>query len=63
MLRTILRRVVQMIVVLVVVTFFTSILTSLLPGDPVTTIAPFANAQQHEQIRKANHLDDNIVVR
>ena len=37
------RRLIQLVVVLVVVTFFTSILIALLPGDPVTTIAPFSS--------------------
>jgi len=59
----IIRRLVQLIVVLVVVTFFTSILTSLLPGDPVTTIAPFSSAQTRADIRKQLGLNENIVVR
>jgi peptide/nickel transport system permease protein len=57
------RRVLQLVVVLVVVTFFTSILTSFLPGDPVTTIAPFSGASQRAEIRKQLGLDENIVVR
>jgi peptide/nickel transport system permease protein len=57
------RRVIQLIVVLVVVTFFTSILTALLPGDPVTTIAPFSSAQDRAQIRDQLNLNENIVVR
>jgi len=60
---TIVRRVIQLIVVLVVVTFFTSILTSLLPGDPVTTIAPFSSVQERAKIRHDNGLDENIVQR
>ena len=47
----IVRRLIQLIVVLIVVTFFTSILTALLPGDPVTTIAPFSSAQDRAEIR------------
>ncbi len=61
--QVIVRRVVQLMVVLVVVTFFTSILTSLLPGDPVTTIAPFSSAQDREVIRNQLNLNENIVVR
>jgi len=61
--RTILRRLVQLVIVILVVTFFTSLLTALLPGDPVTTIAPFATEQQREELRKSAHLDENIVVR
>ena len=59
----IVRRLVQLIVVLIVVTFFTSILTSLLPGDPVTTIAPFSSPQTRADIRKQLGLNENIVVR
>ena len=46
------RRVIQLMVVLIVVTFFTSILTALLPGDPVTTIAPFSSEQDPAKIRE-----------
>ncbi len=59
----IVRRIIQLVVVLVVVTFFTSILTAMLPGDPVTTIAPFSSAQDRANIREQLHLNDNIVVR
>jgi peptide/nickel transport system permease protein len=61
--RTVARRVLQLIVVLVVVTFFTSILTALLPGDPVTLIAPFASVQEKAAIRQQLHLNDNVVQR
>ena len=61
--RTIVRRLAQLLVVLIVVTFFASILTALLPGDPVTTIAPFATEQQREDIREELGLDQNIIVR
>ena len=57
------RRLIQLIVVLVVVTFFTSILTALLPGDPVTTIAPFSSEQDRANIRNQLNLNENIVVR
>ena len=56
----IVRRVIQLIVVLLVVTFFASLLTSFLPGDPVTTIAPFSSPEDRAQIRAANHLNDNV---
>jgi peptide/nickel transport system permease protein len=58
--QTIVRRLIQLIVVLVIVTFFASLLTSFLPGDPVTTIAPFASAQQHAQLRSELGLDKNV---
>ena len=59
----IVRRLIQLVVVLVVVTFFTSILTALLPGDPVTTIAPFASAEDRASIRNQLNLNENVVVR
>ena len=61
--RTVARRVLQLVVVVLVVTFFTSILTSLLPGDPVTTIAPFSSAQTRADIRQQLHLNENVVQR
>jgi peptide/nickel transport system permease protein len=61
--QAIVRRVIQLIVVLIVVTFFASLLTSFLPGDPVTTIAPFSSPEQRAQIKKENGLDENLVVR
>ena len=61
--RTVARRILQLIVVLIVVTFFTSILTALLPGDPVTTIAPFSSAQDRANIREQLKLNENVVQR
>jgi peptide/nickel transport system permease protein len=61
--RTVARRILQLIVVLIVVTFFTSILTAMLPGDPVTTIAPFSSAADRAQIRQQLHLNENVVAR
>ncbi len=61
--RTLLRRLAQVIVVLVVVTFFTAMLTDLLPGDPATTIAPFATEEQRDEIREALGLDKSLVPR
>jgi peptide/nickel transport system permease protein len=60
---SILRRLIQLVVVLVVVTFFTSLLTALLPGDPTTTIAPFATTEQRAQLRHDLRLDENVVTR
>jgi peptide/nickel transport system permease protein len=54
---------VQLVVVVIAVTFFTSLLTALLPGDPVTTIAPFATDQQRDDIRETLGLDQNVVER
>jgi len=61
--RAVFRRLIQLIVVVLCVTFFTSLLTNLLPGDPVTTIAPFATEQQRDQIREELGLDQNVVER
>jgi peptide/nickel transport system permease protein len=54
---------IQLLVVVLVVTFFASLLTEFLPGDPTTTIAPFATEEQRDQIREANGLNENVVVR
>ena len=59
----IVRRLIQLMVVLIVVTFFASLLTALLPGDPVTTIAPFSSAADRAQIREQLNLNENIVSR
>ncbi len=61
--RSLLRRLAQVVVVLLVVTFFTAILTDLLPGDPVTTIAPFATEEQRDEIRESLGLDKSLVPR
>ena len=61
--RSLARRLIQLLVVVLVVTFFASLLTEFLPGDPVTTIAPFASEEQRDEIREANGLNDNVVVR
>jgi peptide/nickel transport system permease protein len=61
--RIVARRLLQLIVVVIVVTFFVSILTEMLPGDPVTTIAPFATDEQRQDLREQLHLDENVVVR
>jgi peptide/nickel transport system permease protein len=58
-----LRRLIQLVVVVIAVTFFTSLLTAFLPGDPVTTIAPFATEAQRENIRHELGLDQNVVTR
>lgn len=61
--QTVIRRILQLIVVLLVVTFFTSLLTSFLPGDPVTTIAPFATGEDRAQIEAQLGLDKNVLER
>jgi peptide/nickel transport system permease protein len=61
--RTLLRRLAQVVVVLLVVTFFTAMLTDLLPGDPATTIAPFATEEQRDEIRESLGLDKPLVPR
>jgi peptide/nickel transport system permease protein len=59
----IVRRIVQLVIVLLVVTFFASLLTSFLPGDPVTSIAPFATGADRKQIEQQLGLNENVVVR
>jgi len=61
--QTVLRRLLQLIVVLLVVTFFTSLLTSFLPGDPVTTIAPFSTGEDRAKIEEQLGLDKNVFER
>ena len=59
--RGILRRIVQLVVVLIVVTFFVAVLLEFLPGDPVTTIAPFAHEEQRDQHHgKSSGLDEPL---
>jgi peptide/nickel transport system permease protein len=57
------RRLLQLLAVLIIVTFFTALLVSILPGDPVTTIAPFSDEAQRQQIREDLNLDEPIPVR
>ncbi len=61
--RAILRRILQLFVVLVVVTAFVSVLLEFLPGDPTTSIAPFATDEQRQIIREDAGLDDPLPVR
>jgi peptide/nickel transport system permease protein len=62
-LRSILRRVLQLVVVLLVVTFFVAVLLEFLPGDPVRTIAPFAEEEQRERISEELGLNEPLPVR
>ena len=58
--RGILRRIVQLVVVLIVVTFFVAVLLEFLPGDPVKTIAPFAQDEQRDRITEELGLDEPL---
>jgi peptide/nickel transport system permease protein len=51
---------VQLVVVLIVVTFFVAVLLEFLPGDPVSTIAPFAQEEQRDRIRDELGLDEPL---
>jgi peptide/nickel transport system permease protein len=62
-LRGFLRRILQLIVVLLVVTFFVAVLLEFLPGDPVRTIAPFAEEEQRELIAEELGLDEPLLQR
>ncbi len=57
-----LRRLVRVITVVLFVTFFSYFLLNLLPGDPVTSIAPFGTKEIKAQIRHENHLDESVPV-
>ncbi len=59
--RQLAKKLVQLVVVLLVVTFFASLLLNLLPGDPVTTIAPFSSEAQREAIREDLGLNASIL--
>lgn len=54
------RRLARLVVVLVCVTFFSYFLLQLLPGDPVTTIAPIAPPEVRRAITVENKLDRPI---
>lgn len=56
----IVRRLARLIIVLVCVTFFSFFLLQLLPGDPVTTIAPIAPPEVKRAIVTENKLDQPI---
>ena len=47
-------------VVLIVVTFFVAVLLEFLPGDPVKTIAPFAEQEQRDRISEELGLDESL---
>ena len=57
------RRLFQLLAVLLLVTFFTALLIEMLPGDPVQTIAPFADDEQRQELREDLNLDDPLIVR
>lgn len=54
------RRLARLVIVLLCVTFFSFFLLQLLPGDPVTTIAPIAPPEVRRAITVENKLDQPI---
>jgi peptide/nickel transport system permease protein len=56
--RTVAKKLIQLIVVLFFVTFFSFSLLKLIPGDPVSTLKPFATPEQAAAIRTELGLDE-----
>lgn len=63
LLRTLLKKIGQLVVVIILVTLFSALLLELLPGDPVTTLVPYAEPEMRDQIRSELRLDDPFLVR
>src|SRR5437870_4805530 len=55
--RTVVKKLIQLMVVLFFVTFFSFSLLKLIPGDPVSTLKPFATPEQAAGIRAELGLD------
>jgi peptide/nickel transport system permease protein len=55
--RTVALRLLQLVVVLLAVTFFSFSLLKMIPGDPVSTLKPFATPEQKAEIRAELGLD------
>ncbi len=53
----------QLLVTVLLVTLFSALLLELLPGDPVSTLAPLASDEQREAIREDLNLDAPFIVR
>lgn len=53
----------QLVVVVFLVTLFSAFLIELLPGDPVTVLAPSASPEQRAELRAELNLDDPFLVR
>ena len=53
----------QLLVTVLLVTLFSALLLELLPGDPVSTLAPLASYEQREELRQELDLDDPFIVR
>src|SRR5688572_26681391 len=53
----------QLVVVVLLVTLFSAFLIELLPGDPVTVLAPSASPEQRADLREELNLDDPFIVR
>ena len=53
----------QLLVTVLLVTLFSALLLELLPGDPVSTLAPLASDERREELRQDLNLDDPFIVR
>ena len=53
----------QLIVTVLLVTIFAALLLELVPGDPVSTLAPLASDEQREELRQELELDESFVTR
>lgn len=56
--RTVVKKLIQLVIVLFFVTFFSFSLLKMIPGDPVSTLRPFANEEQKAEIRAELGLDE-----
>ena len=60
--RTVVKKLIQLVIVLFFVTFFSFSLLKMIPGDPVSTLRPFATGEQREEIRAELGLDNGYFV-
>src|SRR5688500_7495380 len=61
--RFLVRRTGRLLVVVLLVTAFTALLVNLVPGDPVTVIAPNSTAEQRAELRDDLGLDESLPAR
>ncbi len=53
----------QLVATVLLVTMFAALLLELVPGDPVSTLAPLASDEQREELRQELELDESFVTR
>lgn len=59
----ILKKLAQLLVTVLLVTMFSALLLTLVPGDPVSTLAPLASDEQRAELREELNLDRNVAAR